>query len=102
MNDDIVDQLRSSMTHARALDRAPLLRRAANEIERLRRRMRLLDAAIRQGLPEPTIQLIQRIDKWKNEVENLRAEPESASALLDECVVQLSLLQTPGRDARGE
>ena len=51
---DIVQRLRDSAAQARALDRAALLNEAAGEIEKLRQRLRLADAALRSDSPTLT------------------------------------------------
>lgn len=51
---DIVQRLRDSATQARALDRSDLLNEAANEIDKLRQRLRLADAALRSDSPTLT------------------------------------------------
>ena len=51
---DIVQRLRDSATQARALDRSELLNEAADEIEKLRQRLRLADAALRSDSPTLT------------------------------------------------
>ena len=51
---DLVQRLRDSATQARALDRAALLHEAAGEIEKLRQRLRLADAALRSDSPTLT------------------------------------------------
>lgn len=50
---DIVQRLRDSVTQARAIDRSELLNEAAGEIEKLRRRLRLADAALAGRVDEP-------------------------------------------------